>query len=191
MEHNILEETVRELDRSAKLIRDLVADLIKLRRSLLKVYSNLGRLVEEPALLKQPSAPPTPQPQRVEAPPPAPPVTPPPPVPPPLVPQVPAPTAPPAAPPAPPEELPVKGELAPIVKELMESIKSNPQVSNVAKKLSAFKESIEKKYIYHPVLSEVKLAISKLQGIPGGNMLSDSEVEELLKKILNWASRLS
>ncbi|MEM1658703.1 MAG: hypothetical protein QXX87_01745 [Candidatus Jordarchaeales archaeon] len=188
MEGNILEETVKELDRSAKLIRDLVADLIKLRRSLLKAYSNLSRLVEEPELLKQaPSTPLTPQPQLVEAPPP----TPPPPVQPPLTPQVSVPAALSVVPPAPREELPVKGELAPIVKELMESIKSNPQASNIATKLSAFKENIEKKYIYHPVLSEVKLVISKFQSIPGSSVLSEGEVEELLKKILNWASRIS
>ncbi|MBS7248595.1 MAG: hypothetical protein KIH04_10005, partial [Candidatus Freyarchaeota archaeon] len=84
-ETNTLKETVKELDQSAKLIRDLVSNLIKLRHSLLKAYSGLSKLLEEPELMKPaapsptplpaPPSPPTPTPQQAEEAPSTPPAT--------------------------------------------------------------------------------------------------------------------
>ncbi|MEM1510970.1 MAG: hypothetical protein QXN15_00165 [Candidatus Jordarchaeales archaeon] len=191
-ETNTLKETVKELDQSAKLIRDLVSNLIKLRHSLLKAYSGLSKLLEEPELMKPaapsptplpaPPSPPTPTPQQAEEAPSTPPAT--------AVLPVQPPVAPPTAPHAV-EEVLVEGEMANFVTAFSGSIKSDPHVSNVIKKLNEFKEKIEKKYVYHPVLSEVKLAISKLQGMPGDSVLSESDVNEILRKLSNWVSRLS
>lgn len=185
MEVDVLKETVKELDQSAKLIRDLVSDLIKLRRSLLKAYSGLSKIIEEPELLK-PAAPPTPQPSTQ-------PLTPPPPIPQAEVtpPTPPASVAPPAAPPAPAQKVAAEGEMAAFVAALSESIKSDPRASNVVKKLGELREIVEKKYVYHPVLSEIKLVISKLQSIPGDSVLGGGGLSEVLKKLSEWAFRLS
>ncbi|MBS7287226.1 MAG: hypothetical protein KIH01_00360 [Candidatus Freyarchaeota archaeon] len=197
MEVDVLKETVKELDQSAKLIRDLVSDLIKLRRSLLKAYSGLSKLVEEPELLK-PAAPPTPQPsmqpltppppiQQAEVTPPTPPATVAPPTPPPTV----ASLAPPVAPPEPVHKVAVEGEIAAFVTALSESIKSDPRTSNVIKKLGELREKVEKKYVYHPVISEIKLVASKLQSMPGDSILSGDNLSDVLEKLSEWASRLS
>ncbi len=200
MEPDVLKETVKELDQSAKLIRDLVSDLIKLRRSLLKAYSGLSKLVEEPELLKPaaplpslstPPSPPTPIPQQAEiAPPSALHTTTPPLVQPQAKPSVTSITTPSAAPPTV-KETAAKGEMSNFVVAFSESVKSDPHVSNVIKKLSEFREKIEKKYVYHPILSEVKLVVSKFQGIPEDSVLSEDDVNKLLEKLSDWVSRLS
>ena len=192
MELGDLKEIIQELDNSAKLIRELVANLIKLRRSLLKAYSSINRIIgEAPAPREGVTV-------AVEKA------------------ALPA-VLPPEGQQAVPEEGGAKkevetrlelqegkmeakeaavevigeGEAALMVKKAAESINVNPQVSNVINELRRLKEELQKKIPYHPVFSEITLTISKLQAMPGEGRLDDESKKEMLNKLSEWASRLS